>query len=49
MRLTAEGLAAARGERPLFAGLGFALGAGDALVLSGPNGRGATRPGRSRH
>jgi heme exporter protein A len=40
MRLTAEGLAAARGERPLFAGLEFALGAGDALVLTGPNGSG---------
>ena len=40
MRLTAEGLAAARGERPLFAGLGFALAAGDALVLTGPNGSG---------
>ena len=40
MRLTAEGLAAARGERALFAGLGFALAAGDALVLTGPNGSG---------
>jgi len=40
MRLTARGLAAARGERPLFAGLGFALAAGDVLVLTGPNGSG---------
>ncbi|MDB5359704.1 MAG: heme transporter ATP-binding protein CcmA [Rhodospirillales bacterium] len=40
MRLTAEGLAAARGERALFSGLGFALGPGDALVLTGPNGSG---------
>ena len=40
MRLTAEGLAASRGERPLFGGLGFALGAGDALILTGPNGSG---------
>ena len=40
MRLTAEGLAAARGERPLFSGLGFALAPGDALVLTGPNGSG---------
>ena len=40
MRLTAEGVAASRGERPLFAGLGFALGPGDALVLTGPNGSG---------
>jgi heme exporter protein A len=40
MRLTAEGLAAARGERPLFSGLGFTLEPGDALVLTGPNGSG---------
>ena len=40
MRLTAEGLAATRGERPLFGGLGFALDPGDALVLTGPNGSG---------
>jgi heme exporter protein A len=40
MRLTAERLAASRGERPLFGGLGFALGPGDALVLTGPNGSG---------
>jgi heme exporter protein A len=40
MRLTAERLAASRGERPLFGGLGFALDAGDALVLTGPNGSG---------
>jgi len=40
MRLTAEGLAATRGERPLFDGLGFALGPGDTLVLTGPNGSG---------
>ena len=29
-----------RGERPVFAGLGFALRPGDALVLVGPNGSG---------
>ena len=40
MRLTAEGLAATRGERPLFGNLSFALQAGDALVLTGPNGSG---------
>ncbi|HEV2678270.1 MAG TPA: heme ABC exporter ATP-binding protein CcmA [Aliidongia sp.] len=40
MQLTAEGLGAARGERPLFSGLGFALAPGDALVLTGPNGSG---------
>jgi heme exporter protein A len=38
--LTAEGLAAFRGERLVFRDLGFALGAGEALVLSGPNGSG---------
>jgi len=40
MRLVAEGLAASRGERALFAGLAFALDPGDALVLTGPNGSG---------
>jgi len=40
MRLVTEGLAAARGERALFAGLGFALEPGAALVLTGPNGSG---------
>jgi heme exporter protein A len=40
MRLSAEGLAAVRGERPLFSGLAFGLEAGDALVLTGPNGSG---------
>lgn len=40
MRLVAEGLAASRGERALFAGLGFALDPGSALVLTGPNGSG---------
>ncbi len=40
MRLVAEGLAASRGERALFAGLGFALDPGAALVLTGPNGSG---------
>lgn len=40
MRLTAEGLAATRGERPLFDNLSFALHAGGALVLTGPNGSG---------
>ena len=40
MQLTAVGLAAARGERTLFGGLEFALGPGDALVLTGPNGSG---------
>ncbi len=30
----------ARGGRTLFEGLGFALGAGDALLVTGPNGTG---------
>jgi heme exporter protein A len=34
------GLAGIRGERRLFAGLGFALAPGAALVLAGPNGSG---------
>jgi heme exporter protein A len=38
--LTAEGLAAFRGEKLVFQDLGFAAKAGDALVLSGPNGSG---------
>ena len=40
MQLTVENLCGSRGERPLFAGLGFTLGPGDALVLTGPNGSG---------
>ena len=40
MRLSAEALSVTRGERPLFAGLSFALEPGDALVLTGPNGSG---------
>ncbi|MEX2616320.1 MAG: heme ABC exporter ATP-binding protein CcmA [Alphaproteobacteria bacterium] len=35
-----EGLTCIRGERMVFAGLGFAVAAGDALILSGPNGSG---------
>jgi heme exporter protein A len=38
--LQAEGLALSRGERRLFAGLGFAIGAGELLLLEGPNGSG---------
>ncbi|HWK46781.1 MAG TPA: heme ABC exporter ATP-binding protein CcmA [Stellaceae bacterium] len=37
---TATDLACTRGERRVFAGIGFALRAGDALVLTGPNGSG---------
>ncbi len=38
--LQAEGLAAIRGERLVFAGLSFALPPGGALLLEGPNGSG---------
>lgn len=38
--LQAEGIACRRGERLLFAGLGFALAEGGALLLRGPNGSG---------
>ncbi len=41
-RLEAEGLAVARGGRLLLAGLDFALGPGEALLLLGPNGVGKT-------
>ncbi len=36
----ARALACRRGPRAVFAGLDFALGAGDALLLTGPNGAG---------
>jgi len=35
-----ENLLCIRGERTVFTGLGFAVGPGDALVLTGPNGSG---------
>ena len=38
--LQAEQLAAIRGERLVFAGLGFEVPAGGALLLTGPNGAG---------
>jgi heme exporter protein A len=40
--LVGEGLACRRGERLVFAGLSFQLGAGDALILGGTNGSGKT-------
>ncbi len=40
MRLTATGLAASRGGRPVFADLAFTLGAGELLAVTGPNGAG---------
>jgi len=39
---TGEGLACRRGERRVFQGVAFALDAGGALVLGGPNGSGKT-------
>jgi heme exporter protein A len=38
--LEAEGLAAFRGERLVFASIGFAVAAGGALLVTGPNGSG---------
>ncbi|MGY2049929.1 heme ABC exporter ATP-binding protein CcmA [Methylobacterium sp. JK268] len=40
MRLIAEGLACRRSGRRIFAGLSFALGAGEAVVVTGRNGAG---------
>lgn len=40
MRLIAEGLSCTRGSRLLFQGLGFSLEAGEALIVTGPNGTG---------
>ena len=42
MRLVAEGLGSMRGGRTLFQGLSFAIGAGEALTVTGPNGCGKT-------
>lgn len=42
MRLIGDELACRRGERTVFAGLGFALGEGGSLVLRGSNGSGKT-------
>ncbi|HLL26193.1 MAG TPA: heme ABC exporter ATP-binding protein CcmA [Xanthobacteraceae bacterium] len=42
MRLLAEGLGSMRGGRSLFRDLSFALGPGEALVVSGANGSGKT-------
>lgn len=40
MRLLAEGLSCTRGSRLLFKDLGFSVEAGEALVVTGPNGTG---------
>lgn len=42
MRLVADNISLSRGERRLIAGLSFAVEAGEALVLTGPNGVGKT-------
>lgn len=42
LRLVVSGLACQRGERLLFEGLDFALRAGEAMALTGPNGVGKT-------
>ncbi|HEV7416348.1 MAG TPA: heme ABC exporter ATP-binding protein CcmA [Tianweitania sediminis] len=40
MRLTAQDLGAERGGERIFSGLHFAIGAGEALLVTGPNGAG---------
>jgi heme exporter protein A len=40
MRLVAENLSVARGDRPVFSGLSFSLTSGEALVVTGANGSG---------
>src|SRR3954471_23322056 len=40
MRLEANGLACVRPGREVFAGLGFSVGAGEALLVTGRNGAG---------
>ena len=40
MRLIAEDLCGERGGQIVFAGVGFSLGAGEALTVTGPNGSG---------
>ena len=40
MRLEAEGLAARRGGDMIFEGVGFALSAGEGMIVTGPNGAG---------
>lgn len=42
MRLVADDISLSRGERQLITGLSFAVEAGEALVLTGPNGVGKT-------
>jgi heme exporter protein A len=42
MQLIGDNLSAVRGQRTLFAELSFAVGAGQALLVTGPNGAGKT-------
>jgi heme exporter protein A len=42
MRLTANGISCVRGGRTLYDGLSFSAGAGELLLLTGPNGSGKT-------
>src|SRR5262245_7684205 len=42
MRLIAEAVTSTRGGRSLFSNLSFAVGGGEALLLTGPNGAGKT-------
>ena len=42
MRLVADNVTVARGGQVLFSGIGFTLDAGEALIVSGPNGVGKT-------
>jgi heme exporter protein A len=41
-RLTGAGLSCVRGIQPVFAGIDFAVGAGQAMAVTGPNGAGKT-------
>ena len=40
MRLIAEDLSGERGGQPVFSGIDFSLGEGEALIVTGPNGSG---------
>ena len=42
MRLIAENLAGERGGEPVFSEIGFSLGEGESLIVTGPNGSGKT-------
>src|SRR5258708_26550233 len=42
MRLSGRGVRCVRGDREVFSGLDFAISAGEALAVTGPNGSGKT-------